>query len=495
MAGAAPVVAARHITKRFAGSCALDDVHLTVAAGEVHGLVGENGSGKSTLVKVLAGYHAPGPGAELDVHGSAIRLPLRPDRAARLGLSFVHQDLGLIPSLSVAENLLLGELAVSGRRIISWRRERSRARETLTRFGVDADPSAKLAGLPPVQRAQVAIVRAVQWQRDRSQKQGGLIVLDEPTAYLSGQDRRRVHEMLRAIAGAGAGVLLVTHDLSEARATADRITVLRDGRNAGALPAADATSERLTTLIVGRAVAPDPASAPAVRAARSTGGTIVVSGLSGAVARDVCFELDEGEILGLAGPPGSGFEEVPYLLYGARPCRAGRLTLEHSYDLATMTPAQALDAGIALLAGERRRGAVASLSVGANLTLPVLDRYSARHRLEHRRMRRDTAALLARHGVKPADPRAGFATLSGGNQQKALLAKAIATGPRLLLLDEPTRGVDVGARRGILSAIRSLVQDGVCVVCASADHVQLAELCDRVLVFSGGAVAERRDTR
>jgi ribose transport system ATP-binding protein len=186
---------------------------------------------------------------------------------------------------------------------------------------------------------------------------------------------------------------------------------------------------------------------------------------------------------------------VPYLLYGARPCRAGRLTLEHVYDLTAMTPARALEAGIALLPGERRRGGVASLSVGANVTLPALDRYASRHRLDHRRMRRDAADLLARQGVDPADPGSAFRTLSGGNQQKALLAKALGTHPRLLLLDEPTRGVDVGARRGILSAIRSLAQDGVCVVCASADSDQLAELCDRVLVFSGGAVAEHHVTR
>jgi len=482
-----PVVSARGISKRFAGVRALDGAGITVLPGEVHGLLGPNGSGKSTLVKVLAGYHAPDSGGALEVDGQAVALPVQPARAAELGMSFVHQDLGLIPSLSVAENLRLTDLATSRRWFISWPAERRRAQAIVDRFGIAVDPAVRVADLRPVQRAQLAIARAVEGLTARSGNGGrGLLVLDEPAAYLPRHERDGLLALVGEVAAAGAGVLFVTHDLHAALAVAHRVTVLRDGRNAGTVEAAGADVDGLVNLIVGGALAALDA-APALPEGRAAA---TVAGLSGAIADDVSFAVREREIVGLTGLAGSGFEEVPYLLYGAGRCRTGRLEFGRTHDLREMTPVRALRAGIALLPGDRLHdGGVPSLSVGANVTLPVLARYAPWHRLERRRMRRDAGALLTRQAVRPPDPDVLLGALSGGNQQQALLAKWIGAGPRLLLLDEPTRGVDVGARMRIAAALRTLSGEGVAIVCASGDHEELSRLCDRVLVFGAGRVA------
>ena len=488
-AAAPPAVAARRISKRFGGVQALNDVSIVIGRGEVHGLLGENGSGKSTLVNVLAGYHAPLPGGELEIDGRAVDLPLLPAQVRELGLAFVHQDLGLIPSLSVTENVRIAELAVASSPFISWARERRSAHAVLDRLGLEVDPAATVAELPLVQRAQVAIARAVGELTSRGTGESeGLLVLDEAAAYLPRSERHRLFALVREVAAAGTAVLFVSHDLEEALAITDRITVLREGRNAATVDTRDVDAGRLIELIVGVA----PGSAPAARttpapSAAAVGATI--TGLSGAVVRDLSFAIGAGEVVGLTGLVGSGFDEIPYLLYGALPARGGRLALGRVFDLAEMSPARAIAAGIALLPGDRARdGGVASLSVGANVTLPVLGRYATRHRLNRREMDRGAAALLARHDVRPADPAVLLGELSGGNQQKALLAKWIDAGPRLLLLDEPTRGVDVGARARIAATLAALARDGVATLCASSDHHELALLCQRVLVFGEGTI-------
>jgi ribose transport system ATP-binding protein len=484
-----PAVAARRISRRFGGVQALHEVSIVVQRGEVHGLLGENGSGKSTLVNVLAGYHAPQPGGQLEVDGRVVEWPLRPDQARTRGLAFVHQDLGLIPSLSVTENVRIAGLAAASSPFISWARERRATQAALERLGIEVDPTAAVAELPLVQRAQVAIARAVEeLAAHTTEESGGLLVLDEPTAYLPQVERHHLFALVREVAAAGTAVLFVSHDLDETLAITDRITVLRDGRNAAVLDTRDANVGRLLELIVGvspglgAAVATTTASRPA-----AIGATI--TGLSGSVVRDVSFAIGAGEVLGLTGLAGSGFDEIPYLLYGALRARSGRLALGRAFDLADMSPARALAAGIALVPGDRARdGGIASLSVGANVTLPVLDRYASRHRLDRRKMDRDAAGLLARHDVRPADPRVLLGELSGGNQQKALLAKWIDAGPQLLLLDEPTRGVDVGARAGIKAALATLARDGVAALVAGSDNHELSSLCRRVLVFGEGTV-------
>jgi ribose transport system ATP-binding protein len=473
---------ARHISKRFGGTLALDDASISLRPGEVHALVGENGSGKSTLIKVLAGFHDPEPGGALEVAGQPVPFPLRAGQPRALGLRFVHQDLALIPSLSVLENLRIEELAAGRLGAIHWTAERRRATETFECYGTDLDPRATVGDLRPADRALLAIVRAIE-----GMPSGGTLVLDEATAFLPGAEREALLALIRRITTQGASVLFVSHDLGEAR-LADRITVLRDGRDIGTVAAEGVTPEELVEMLVGHSIRPAGDDRGA-RSARSPG--VVIRGLSGETVRDLSLELFPGEIVGLTGLPASGFEELPYLLYGARPCRSGRLELDEALDVTELSPSRALAAGIALVPADRTRdGAVGSLSVAENVMLPVLDRYADRTRLDGGRLRRTAAALLAKQDVRPPEPQLMFDALSGGNQQKAVLAKWLQTAPRLLLLHDPTRGVDVGARERIVSALRDIAGRGVSVLSASADFEQLARLCDRVLILSAGRAVD-----
>jgi ribose transport system ATP-binding protein len=488
-AGAAPpVVALRHLSKRFGGALALDDVALTIEHGQVHGLLGENGSGKSTLIKVLAGFHAPEPGAELEVNGTRVPLPLHANQFRQLGLAFVHQDLGLIGDLTVLENLRIGQLSESRSLRIRWSRERRAARETFERYGFGLDPSAIVNDLPETDRALLAIVRAVEEMRATlADGERGLLVLDEPTVFLPREGVQRLFALVREVVASDASVLFVSHDLDEVREITDQVTVLRDGRVHASVPTAQATEAQLVEMIIGRSLAayehaaPDrPAGAP----------TLTVRNLGGRTVDGVDFAAHRGEILGLTGIIGSGFDEVPYLLFGARACEVGELLIgERSHALPLMTPRDALKAKMALLPADRQvDGSVGSLSVSDNAMLQVLERYRPRA-LRLRRMRADAGQLLDDFDVRPRDPDAEYASLSGGNQQKVLLAKWLQTQPEILLLHEPTQGVDIGAREQIFHLLREEAKRGTTIVCASSDHEQLAAICDRVLVFGRGRIA------
>jgi ribose transport system ATP-binding protein len=474
---------ARGIAKRFAGVQALAGAEIDIRVGEVHGLVGANGSGKSTLVKVLSGYHAPAQGGRVSVRGRGIRLPFTPGDARALGLRFVHQNLGLIPSLSVAENVCLDELATARRRWISGHRLRQRAAEALARLGLDIDPGQRVSSLTPLEAALVAIARA-------AREQPAVLVLDEPTGFLPAAERERLYELVGQAAAGASGVLLVSHDLDEVLRVADRVTVLRDGRTVATLDAGATTTGELAALMAGRGPGTLRHRRPAEK---PHGGEVVfVEGLRGPVVRDLSLRIPRGEVVGLTGLAGSGFDEVTYLLFGARRARAGRLHLGRDFDLTAMTPARALDAGIGLLpATPEHLRAAGSLTLADNVMLPRLDRYSRGYGLglDGRRLRADARSLLVEHGVTPADPRVPFATLSGGNQQKALLGKWLGLEPALLLLDEPLRGVDVHGRLELSAQIRALAARGTAVLCASFEPDLLADLCDRFIAVPGGQPA------
>ncbi len=485
-----PVVALRRISKTFGGSRALDGVDLTIRRGEVHGLLGENGSGKSTLIKILAGFHTPDGGGELEINGRPVPLPLHPGQFRSLGMSFVHQDLGLVPSLSVVENLRVGDLTSKSSWRLSWGRERRRARETFESFGLQLDPRAKVSDLRPTDRALLAIVRAVEEIRANTAADGseyGLLVLDEPTVFLPASDRDELFSIVREIAATRASILFVSHDLDEVLEITDRVTVLRDGQVRGTVATAEASDEALVEMIIGRRLQ----ALSIDREQTDTGKAISITGLTGRYARDVSLTIREGEVVGLTGLLGSGFEEIPYYVFGARPAAAGRLELHgKTYDLHGMSPSRALAAGVALIPADRQRdGSVGSLSLGDNVTLRVLEEYQSRIRLNRSRMRSDAGTLLESFDVRPPDPRLKYQSLSGGNQQKAMLAKWLQTKPSLLLLHEPTQGVDVGARQQIFQLTRKAAADGAAVVCVSTDYEQLAAICDRVVVFGRGRVA------
>jgi ribose transport system ATP-binding protein len=452
----------------------------------VHGLLGENGSGKSTLIKILAGFHAPDDG-ELEIAGQPVPLPLPPGLFREFGIGFVHQDLALILSLTVVENLRAGLIARARRRpFLSWRAEARRARATFARYGVRISPTAIVGELRPADRALLAIVRAIEDVRDEHEGPG-MLVLDEPTVFLPRAEVEHLFALIREITATGGSVLFVSHELDEVRQITDRVTVLRDGRVAGTAVTADTDESRLVEMIIGRRLAtyvverrdrPDHARAASVR------------DLTGPGVLGVSFDVQQGEVVGLTGLAGSGFESVPYLLCGAWRAQEGRLVMDgRERDLTGLDPHRALDAGIALIPADRQRsGAVGSLSVTDNVTLPRLPAYRRAGVLRRGAMHRDTGGLMGRFDVRPGDPRAEYGGLSGGNQQKALLAKWLSSSPRLVLFHEPTQGVDVGARQQIYATMRAAAEAGACMLCASSDHGQLEQICDRVLVFGRGRI-------
>ena len=485
---ATPVIATRDFSKTFGGRTVLRNVSFEVLPGEIHGLVGQNGSGKSTVIKILSGYHDPDPGSSLALLGREVSLPLSPPEARRLGMSFVHQDLGLIGSATVLENIRIGRYETRAGWWIPWRRERARVVEMLERFGIDVSPDAIISDLHPVDRAMVAIARALEQVQAREADNVGhpLLVLDEPTPHLPRDGVDRLFNSVREIAARGAAILFVTHRLEEIRELTDRVTVLRDGALIDTAPTDSLSEQDLIERILGFSLDqlyPD---------SHKVGGELAlrVEGLSGGGLEEFTVEAQRGEIIGLTGLLGMGWEEVPYLLFGVKKATTGRLELDgKSFDLTRFSPRGAIDAGLALIPADRHRaGILLTATVSENVTLTTLPQYFSTGALRLRREARQVRALLEEYDVRPRDPDRTLSTLSGGNQQKVVVAKWFETQPRVLLLHEPTQGVDVGARAQIFERLRDAVQDGMVVLYASAEWEDLAHLCDRVIVFRDGSV-------
>lgn len=473
----------RHFSKSFAGKTVLSDVDMDIQRGEVHGLLGQNGSGKSTIIKILAGFHAPDDGASLRLDGTPVSLTGIAVDHHRHGMAFVHQELGLADSMTVLENFRAARYETGRFWRIRWKRERREVRASLARFGVDVDPDVLMGSLRPVEKALIAIGRAFHQIREAK---GGLLVLDEPTAYLPRDGVERLFAGIKSAASSGLGVLLVTHRLDEVRTITDRVTVLRNGRVAGQGVTAKMSENDLIELILGRALGqlyPEAVVGQGEPAA-------VVENLSGPTVRGFSTTIHEREIVGLTGLLGMGHDEVLYLLFGAVAAEGGSMKLsDRSFDLVDLKPHEAIEAGLALLPGNRLvDGAEGSASITDNVTLATLGNYFVGGRLRARRENKAVRTLLTDFAVVPPEPNRIFATLSGGNQQKALLGKWFATEPRLMLLHEPTQGVDVGARRQIFQLARDAADAGVAVVMASTEYEDLANLCDRVLVFRDGVV-------
>jgi ribose transport system ATP-binding protein len=480
----------RNMSMTFGGQRALDEVNVSIRRGEVHGLVGQNGCGKSTLIKILAGYHHPDPGGELEIDGRPVKLPVRTGSASELGLSFVHQDLGLLPTLTVVENFRAWTISTEFEWFIRWDRERERTEEAFARFGLSCDPRAVVGELPAVQRALLAIVRALDDLREYTKEddsRGGLLILDEPTVFLPRENRDRLFDVVRRSVAQGASVLFVSHDLDEALAVTDRITVLRDGRVAGTVVSADTEKGGLIEMIIGKRL--EAFEATHREHTVGEGSYVSVDGVTGGTIKNVSFTLDEGEVLGLTGLVGSGFEELPYQMFGATPAVSGRMTIAGvEHDLAAMSPPDAIKAGMALIPADRQGAAgIGSLLVRENVMMQVIDQYRP-YRLDRRRYLRDAAKTLRQYDVRPPEPIMDFQALSGGNQQKVVLAKWLQAAPKVLLVHEPTQGVDVGARLQVFETITQAATQGQSVVCVSSDYEQLATICDRVLIFHDGQI-------
>jgi len=479
------VLSLRNVSKTFPGTQALKGIDLDVMAGEVHALVGQNGSGKSTLIKVLAGYHAPDPGSEAHFDGEEFQLGSR-NAQGFAHIRFVHQDLGLVLEMNAMENLALSAGFVTGPSGIRWKRQRARTEAMVRRLGVDLDVRKPLVEATPVERTVVAIAAALTgWESGR-----GLLVLDEPTAVLPHTEVDRLLEIVRETRRLGASVLYVSHRLDEIFRIADRITVLRDGRLTATRDARELDAQSLAELMVGdRVDAAFRLGRPVVTGREPV---LAVKDLAGETVESLSFEVAPGEILGIAGFAGSGSEEAAYLLAGVRPTRPGRGEVKVRGQEWAPAAERLRRAGFPLVPADRGGEAViAEFSVDDNLTLRVLDRFRKRSpALSGRREAAFVAEWTAKLQIKVAGRAASITTLSGGNQQKVIMGRCLAADPEVLLLAEPTAGVDVGTRQAIYELIGRLADDGLAVVVTSTDTTDLLALCSRVLVLSNGVVTE-----
>jgi ribose transport system ATP-binding protein len=493
----APSLQARGLAKRFGAQWALRGVDLDIGRGEVVALLGENGSGKSTLVKILAGYHEPEPGGTLVMGGEPVALPVPLGGFHDVGLAFVFQDLGLANELTVVENLFVGRrLSGGGSPTINWRAERREALRTFERYSVDLDPSAQVGKLRPTAQALLAIVRAAEdlrGYRATSGAAGGVLVLDEPTVFLPEEEKVFLFDLVRRVVADGIGVLFVSHDMTAVREISHRAVVLRDGEKVGDASVADTTDAELVQLVSGHRLATVAAKEDREQVAEAAGGEVVLSieGVHGGRLRDVSLEVRAGEIVGVAGLLGSGSEDLPYVLFGAAGDGGGPISIgEWSGDVSALDPASAQRRGVALVPADRKQqGAAAALSVGQNMLSLVLGRYVRRGVLAHRRMDAVARERSETYDVRPRNPGASMSALSGGNQQKVVLARWLEIDPRLLLLHEPTQGVDVATRAEIYEIMRARCREGTAILWVSTDFDELAAVAHRVLICAGGRIA------
>jgi len=469
-----PFIALTGIDKRFGGIHAIEGIDFDVMSGEVHALVGENGAGKSTLMRVIGGGHQPDAGT-IRVRGRELVLR-NPHAALAEGIAVIHQETALAPDLSVAENVFLGTLPCA----IDWRALRARARELIGSLGFEIDPSALVGTLSAAQCQVIEIAKAL------GSGDLKLLVLDEPTAALAPSDAARLLEIVRALRGRGVGIVYISHRLEEVFAIADRITVLKDGKRVDTVKPADLTRDELIRKMVGR-----PLSVLFPERHATPGDVVLdVNDLArGDAVRGVSFALRAGEVVGLGGLIGSGRTEVARLIFGADRPDAGTITLKGK-RLSVRTPMAAVRAGIGLVPEDRKgQGAVLSMPIRVNATLAALKSVSAPGGfLAFGRERTYVARLMDTLRIKARSMDADVATLSGGNQQKVVLAKWFHADGDLIILDEPTRGVDVGAKVEIYTLINQLAERGKAVLVISSEHQELIGLCDRILVMGEGRI-------
>jgi ribose transport system ATP-binding protein len=481
-----PLLQITGLSKAFPGQVALDNVDLQVRAGSTHALVGQNGSGKSTLIKILAGYHQPtgDSHATINTPGTpGVELHLGDGKAAeQAGIRFVHQDLGLVDMLSSVENIAMGGgfLTRRGRRI-DWKAETRRATGDLFDLGFDDFSVTLPVGmLAPSQRTAVAVARAL-----RNWEQGAtLLVLDEPTASLPHTDVERLFNAIHRLKAKGVAILYVSHHLDEVFAIADEVTVLRDGQRVTTEPVAQLNHDRLIELMIGHKLITKKSS-PATDGSKVL---LSIRELAGGNVAGISADVVAGEIVGVAGITGSGREHVVPLITGQIPSLAGDISIDGT-DMPPYDPRAVLRAGGAFVTADRARlGNLTMMSITANTTVCNVERNTKNRRLLHAQERDEAQGWMTRLGTKMASLASPIASLSGGNQQKVLFARGLRLDPTVLILDEPTRGIDVGAKEEIHSIIDEAAARGNAVLVASTDTDELVRVCHRVLVLRHGTV-------
>ena len=470
-----PLLRMSGITKRFPGVVALSGVSLTLNAGEVLALMGENGAGKSTLMKILGGAYLPDEG-QIELDGKRVELTgVR--EAKRLGIALIHQELMLAPNLDVASNIFLGNEKAPGGMLGPLPRPRlnAEAARLLERVGLKAKPTTPVSTLTTGQMQMVEIAKALSLN-------ARIIVMDEPTASLTAGESEHLFGIIRKLRADGIGIIYISHRLDEVLDLSDRITVLRDGRYAGDILRSDATHERIVQLMVGRDLSNQYFPA---REEKPAGENVLVveDVLVPGTARGVSFALRRGEILGFAGLVGAGRTELMQTIFGVTPALAGTMKLEGK-PYAPLTPRDAIERGVFLAPEDRKHhGLVLPMSIAQNTSLPNVHNYARYGFLDRATERKVATAEVARLRTKAPSIQQLVVNLSGGNQQKVVLGKWLAMNPKVLILDEPTRGIDVGAKAEIYRHMAELAKEGIAIIMVSSDMEEILGMSDRVVVM------------
>jgi ABC-type sugar transport system ATPase subunit len=473
-------ISATGVTKRYPGVVALEDVSVTIARGEVRAVLGKNGAGKSTLIRALTGAEIPDAGTVL-IGGSELVAPAaqRTRQAADLGVRAVYQELSLVPEMTVAENLFLGAWPKAGI-VVDGRAMTDRAAELIERLRFPIDPRRTVASLEPAKRQLVEIARAMSGSPR-------LVILDEPTSSLSSEEVDLLFTAVRAMAKQGVAVLYVSHRMKEIRAVADTATVLRDGRHIATRPIADTTTEEVVAMMLGSTA---EAAAPIVSSHRKADVALSVKNLGvGDKVIDVSFDLHEGEVLGIAGLLGSGRTEILRAIAGLDEPDRGNVTRGGAALRGSFR--ERLRGGISMTPENRKDdGIFPLLGVDENVVLADPLKVARRGVLNAAGIRAATAAIVSRLSVKTADLSTPIGTLSGGNQQKLVIGRSIFAGADILLLDEPTRGVDVEAKAQIYALVRELAANGKSIIFVSSEAEELPLVCDRIVVLKEGRLTD-----
>ena len=470
-----PIIQMRNISKSFGGVHALDNVQMQVYAGEVHALLGENGAGKSTLIKAMTGVHQPDSG-EIYLNEELVRFT-GPRDAQQRGIGAIYQEPSLFPDLDIAENIMVGRQPVRNGRI-DWRSMYREAGKLLQQLGVGLDPHTKARSLSVAQQQTVEIARALSLNAK-------LLIMDEPTSSLTLTEVEELFRIIHQLREAGTAIVFISHRLEELFAVADRVTILRDGQYVGTREMSDMQTKDLIQMMVGRQI---DELFPKQEAA--IGDTLLeVSGLTvGGKFVDVSFALQAGEILGLAGLIGAGRTDVARSLFGIQPAQSGTIKV-NGKEVIIRSPRQAMALGLGFVPEDRQHhGLVLPMSIADNITLPILSRYATAGWLRARDARQDAAAAAQKLEVKSAGMTQKAKELSGGNQQKVVLAKWLETGPRILILDEPTRGIDVGTKAAVHQLMSDLANQGVAILMISSELPEILGMSDRILVMREGHI-------
>jgi rhamnose transport system ATP-binding protein len=470
-----PLLQLESVTKSFGAVRALKGVSFSLAAGEVHALLGENGAGKSTLIKVIAGAHAPDSGT-MAIDGKPVAR-LTPASARALGIAAIYQQPALFPDLSAAENIALGLEPPLNFRAVQWAARRARTRELLARVGAHIDPETEIRQLSMPEQQLVEIARSLG-------AGARILIMDEPTASLTRQEVELLFAVIRDLRREGVGVIYISHRLEEIFTVADRVTVLRDGESVGTHEVGQINEAGLIRMMVGREVSAlyppaESATGPVVLSARD------LNCAAGGV-RDISFDVRAGEVFGLAGVVGAGRTELARVLFGITPADAGAILL-NGQEVRIHSPRDAIALGIGYVPEDRRRhGVILDMTVAANSTMAIHSRIFPFGWLRFGAERALAEKYIRELAIKTFSPESRAGTLSGGNQQKVALARWLAAGPKVLILDEPTQGVDVGAKSEIHKLIRRLAAQGLAVIMISSDLPEVLGMATRIGVMRGG---------